>query len=201
MATIVSCLREALDEVPFTYTVKSEDLEIAYSIVQVSLKIHEVLAEAGSTGESAQKELNKTLLTEDEIDEGILISGALKIKRLYEELDENNEILLSKFSKYKLWHKMAGVDEQIFIQVRKYSFRSVFYIIYFSTYQALCKYGVAVTKTSRSNNKKNVQLLKVLGPNEEISESTKKLYKLLKDELFNTKNITFDPLKLFLCRL
>ena len=48
VSAIVSCLREALSEVPFPYTVIPDDIRIAYSIIQVSLKIHEVLAEAMS---------------------------------------------------------------------------------------------------------------------------------------------------------
>ena len=69
--------------------------------------------------------------------------------------------------------------------------------VFFFIYQALCKFGVASIKTSRSNNKKDVEVLKLLGPGDEINERSKKLFKLLKDELFNTKSIVFDPLKLF----
>ena len=68
VSAIVSCLREALNKVPFTYMVISDDIQIAYSIIQVSLKIHEVLAEAMSattTGESALKKSIGPLLTEE----------------------------------------------------------------------------------------------------------------------------------------
>ena len=67
----------------------------------------------------------------------------------------------------------------------------------FSIYQALKKYGVATTKNIRSNNKKDVEVVKMLGAGDEISESVKKLFKLLKDELLSKKSILFDPLHLF----
>ena len=121
VSAIVSCLREALNKVPFTYMVISDDIQIAYSIIQVSLKIHEVLAEAMSattTGESALKKSIGPLLTEEQIDESLLISGAFKIKRLYDLADENNEIKRHQFTRFKLWpQNMAGVDRSVFIQV------------------------------------------------------------------------------------
>ena len=67
----------------------------------------------------------------------------------------------------------------------------------FSIYQTLVKYGVASTKNIWSNNKKDMEVVKILGPGDEINESIKKLYKLLKDELLNKKSILFDPLNLF----
>ena len=67
----------------------------------------------------------------------------------------------------------------------------------FSIYQTLVKYGVASTKNIRSNYKKDMEVVKILGPGDEINESIKKLYKLLKDELLNKKSILFDPLNLF----
>ena len=45
----------------------------------------------------------------------------------------------------------------------------------FSIYQALKKYGVATTKNIQSNNKKDVEVVKMLGGGDEISESVKKL--------------------------
>ena len=121
VSAIVSCLREALNKVPFTYTVISDDIWIAYSIIQVSLKIHEVLAEAmsaSSTGESALKKSIGPLLTEEQIEESLLISGAFKIKRLYNLADESNEIKWHQFTRCKLWpQNMAGIDGSVFIQV------------------------------------------------------------------------------------
>ena len=67
----------------------------------------------------------------------------------------------------------------------------------FSIYQTLVKYGVASTKNIWSNNKKDMEVVKILGPGDKINESIKKLYKLLKDELLNKKSILFDPLNLF----
>ena len=67
----------------------------------------------------------------------------------------------------------------------------------FSIYQTLVKYGVVSTKNIWSNNKKDMEVVKILGPGDEINESIKKLYKLLKDELLNKKSILFDPLNLF----
>ena len=67
----------------------------------------------------------------------------------------------------------------------------------FSIYQTLVKYGVVSTKNIWSNNKKDMEVVKILGPGDKINESIKKLYKLLKDELLNKKSILFDPLNLF----
>ena len=54
----------------FTYTVIPDNIQIAYSIIQVSLKIHEVLAvPASSTAESAQKKSSGPLLIEEKIEE------------------------------------------------------------------------------------------------------------------------------------
>ena len=121
VSAIVSCLREALNKVPFTYMVISDDIQIAYSIIQVSLKIHEVLAEAmsaSSTRESALKKSIGPLLTEEQMDESLLISGAFKIKRLYNLADESNEIKRHQFTRCKLWpQNMASVDGLVFIQV------------------------------------------------------------------------------------
>ena len=67
----------------------------------------------------------------------------------------------------------------------------------FSIYQTLVKYGVVSTKNIWSNNKMDMEVVKILGPGDEINESIKKLYNLLKDELLNKKSILFDPLNLF----
>ena len=67
----------------------------------------------------------------------------------------------------------------------------------FSIYQTLVKYGVVSTKNIWSNNKKDMEVVKILGPGDKINESIKKLYNLLKDELLNKKSILFDPLNLF----
>lgn len=119
ISTIISCLREALDEKPFTFTVEPEDIKLAYSIVRVSLKIHELIDSATKPAKEDRKRKaeSENLFTEEEITEEILITGAYKIKRIYDNLDENNEILVSTYKKYQLWPVMTGVDDQVFIQV------------------------------------------------------------------------------------
>ena len=118
IATIISCLREALDEKAFTFIVQEEDIKLAYNIVKVSLQIHELIAASSkAASEGRKKKMPEDLISEDEISEEIIIAGAFKIKRIFDELDENNEILVSTYNRLQLWPKMEGVDGQVFIKV------------------------------------------------------------------------------------
>ena len=64
--------------------------------------------------------------------------------------------------------------------------------------QALTKFGVVVeSKTTKSNNRKEVAVLKIIGAADMTNPEIVKLFKMLKEQLAKTKKISFDPLNLF----
>ena len=91
ISTILCCLREALDEKPFTFTVQPEDIKLASSIVKVSLQIHELMSAATKPAKEGRKRKAQAenLFSEEDINEEVIIAGAFKIKRIYDEVDEN----------------------------------------------------------------------------------------------------------------
>ena len=136
--TIVTAIREALtrmenpEAVP-TYTVTAPDVEAALAIMNVSLKIHEVIRAAVGIGRERTVRKNSSadvsdieispdiqanVLSEEEITDELVLEGYMKIKKMYDSRNKTNgHIKVSDIRKNSWFPALNGVNEYIWVKV------------------------------------------------------------------------------------
>ena len=205
---ISCCLREALNpDLEPTYKVEARDIKAAEEITTISLRIREMID--GSLKSSSPNMTSDDILhsaavvtseaveaMSDEEREKILVTGAYKIKRIFDEAESTSrELLISTYNNKQLWPKMNGVDGTTFIKVIS-NLNEIISCIYF-VHQVLVFYGLVKETKVKRGNRKEAAAIQVLGRGEAMSDDLKRIFKILHDSLQETKSIRFDPFGLF----
>ena len=126
IAGIISAIEEGLQMMEDstlapTFTITREMLSRAINIMEYSTSIYSTLKSFTNTSQPSTPGTSPTvpldLLSDDDIDESVVLKGAKILSDMYRGADQNQEVMLSTVRKYRWIPKLPGVNDEVWVKV------------------------------------------------------------------------------------